>query len=50
MPTGTNQPHTQDWGAVNVGRASRPSAKKTVVGTAKRYGALRCVMLFAMNS
>lgn len=38
MPTGTNQTFQQDWGAVNVGRASRPSAK-TKVGVAKRHGA-----------
>jgi len=37
MPTGQNQAHTQDWGAVNVGRSSRPSAK-AVTGVAKRYG------------
>lgn len=38
MPTGTNQSHVQDWGSVNVGRASRPTAKKSV-GVEKRYGA-----------
>jgi len=37
MPTGTNQSFTQDWGSVNVGRASRPSAKPKS-GVAKRYG------------
>ena len=33
MPTGTNVPHTQDWGSVNVGRggASR-AAPKTARG------------------
>jgi hypothetical protein len=42
MPTGMNQAHTQDWGAVNVGSSSRPNTKiKT--GVAKRYGTLRCV-------
>ena len=28
---------TQDWGTVNVGRASRPTAK-VKTGVAKRYG------------
>jgi len=39
MPTGMNQVHTQDWGTVNVGRASRPTAK-VKTGVAKRYGTM----------
>ena len=38
MPTGTNQTISQDWGAVNVGRASRPSAKGAKTGVEKRHG------------
>lgn len=43
MPTGTNQAFTQDWGTVNVGRASRPTAK-VKTGVAKRYGKFRLRM------
>ena len=50
MPTGTNVPHTQDWGSVNVGRGTVKSKPKTARGidiakatgsmvTEKRYGA-----------
>lgn len=39
MPTGTNQTHQQDWGAVNVGSAYRPSSKGTKTGVEKRHGA-----------
>lgn len=38
MPTGMNQTISQDWGAVNVGRSARPSAKQPS-GMEKRYGA-----------
>jgi hypothetical protein len=50
MPTGTNVAHTQDWGAVNVGRGTVASKPKTARGidlakatgsmvTEKRHGA-----------
>jgi hypothetical protein len=52
MPVGTNIPHTQDWGTVNVGRATightqKPKTARDIdlakasgaISTEKRHGA-----------